>query len=139
VQHVLEPSPCLHRRVSSRGRAAAAARRRLPRPILLHQSFTGESIDDPRSLFTCPCFTSPPASLPSPSGPKGGTKGIFVKDLKVLGSFVHKDCSLFCGLVQQLVKSIKNHRKIQKQQLNFFVLSVTRTTTFSKYVYTFEF
>jgi hypothetical protein len=48
-------------------------------------------------------------------GTKGrGTKGIFVKDLKVLGSFVHKDCSLFCGLVQQLVKSIKNRRKIQK-------------------------
>jgi hypothetical protein len=47
-------------------------------------------------------------------GTKGGTKGIFVKDLKVLGSFVHKDCTLFCGFVQQLVKSIKNRRKIQK-------------------------
>jgi hypothetical protein len=48
-------------------------------------------------------------------GTKGrGTKGIFVKDSKVLGSFVHKDCSLFCGLVQQLVKPIKKRRKIQK-------------------------
>jgi hypothetical protein len=47
-------------------------------------------------------------------GAKGGAKGIFVKDLKVLGSLVHKDCSLFCGLVQQLVKLIKNRRKIQK-------------------------
>jgi hypothetical protein len=47
-------------------------------------------------------------------GTKGGAKGISVKDLKVLGSFAQKDCSLFCGLVQQLVKSIKNRRKIQK-------------------------
>jgi hypothetical protein len=47
-------------------------------------------------------------------GTKGGAKGITVKDLKVLGFFMHKDCSLFCGLVQQIVKSIKNCRKIQK-------------------------
>jgi hypothetical protein len=47
-------------------------------------------------------------------GTKGGAKDITVKDLKVLGTFVHKDCSLFCGLVQQLVKSIKNGRKISK-------------------------
>jgi hypothetical protein len=37
-----------------------------------------------------------------------------------------------------LVKSITNHRKIQKLQSNFVVLSVTITTTFSKEVYTFE-
>jgi hypothetical protein len=73
-------------------------------------------IDDPRRLFACPHSTSLPASLPSPSGPRGGggAKGIFVKDLKVLGSSVHKDCSLFCGLIQQVVKLIKNLRKIQK-------------------------
>jgi hypothetical protein len=48
-------------------------------------------------------------------GPKREeTKGIYVKDLKVLGSGVQKDSSLFYSLVQQLVKSIKNHRKIQK-------------------------
>jgi hypothetical protein len=47
-------------------------------------------------------------------GSKGGAKDITVKDLKVLGSFVHKDFSLFCGLFQQLVKSITNRRKIQK-------------------------
>jgi hypothetical protein len=44
----------------------------------------------------------------------GGAKGKFVKDLKLLGSSVLKDCSLFYGLVLQLVKLIKNRRKIQK-------------------------
>jgi hypothetical protein len=64
-------------------------------------------------------------------GTKGGeTKVIFVKDLKVLGSFVHKDCSLFCGLVQQLVKSIKNHRKIQKQQTQFFCAQCNKNYNF---------
>jgi hypothetical protein len=48
-------------------------------------------------------------------GPEGeGTEGICVKILKVLGFAVQKDSSLFCELVQHLVKSIKNHRKIQK-------------------------
>jgi hypothetical protein len=61
-----------------------------------------------------------------------------VKDLKVLGSFVHKDCSLFCGLVQQLVKSITNRRKSKNRKHNFVVLSVRRDTTVSKDVYTFE-
>jgi hypothetical protein len=61
-----------------------------------------------------------------------------VKDLKVLGSSVHKDCSRFCGLVQQLVKLIKIVEKSKKSKPNFSVLSVTRTTTFFKYVYTFE-
>jgi hypothetical protein len=95
-------------------------------------------IDDPHSLLACLCSTSPPASLPSPSGPRGEAKGLTVKDLKVLGTFVHKDCSLFCGLVQQLVKSIKNRKKSKNSKLNFAVLSITRTTTFFKYVYTFE-
>jgi hypothetical protein len=40
----------------------------------------------PRRLFACPCPTSPPACSPSPSGPRGGTKGLIVKVLKLLGS-----------------------------------------------------
>jgi hypothetical protein len=93
-------------------------------PLPLAGDFPGQSsstnrsqvspIDDPRSLFACLCSTSPPESLPSLSGPKGGAKGITVKDLKVLRTSVLKDCSLFCGLVQQFVKSIKNCRKSQK-------------------------
>jgi hypothetical protein len=45
---------------------------------------------------------------------------------------------MFCDLVQQLVKSSKIVEKSKNSKLNFSVLSVTRTTTFSKYVYTFE-
>jgi hypothetical protein len=41
-------------------------------------------IDDPRSMFTFPCPTSPPASSPPPSGPRGA-EGILVRILKVLG------------------------------------------------------
>jgi hypothetical protein len=37
-----------------------------------------------------------------------------VKDSKVLGFAVQKDSSLFCELIQHLVKLIKNRRKIQK-------------------------
>jgi hypothetical protein len=103
--------------VSFRGRAAAA-----PPPPLAGE-FPG---DPPPIIHGLVQSTIPVASLPARAPPRrqrachrrqdqrGGTKGIFVKDLKVLGSFVHKDCSLFCGLVQQLVKSIKNRRKIQK-------------------------
>jgi hypothetical protein len=38
----------------------------------------------------------------------------------------------------QLVKFIKNRRKSKNSKPNFFVLNVTRSTTFSKHVYTFE-
>jgi hypothetical protein len=61
-----------------------------------------------------------------------------VKILKVLGSPAQKDSSLFCKLVQHLVKSIKIVEKSKNSNPNFAVLSVTRTTTLSKYVYTFE-
>jgi hypothetical protein len=44
----------------------------------------------------------------------GGTEGIYVKILKVLGFAVQKDSSLLCELVQHLVKSIKNRTQIQK-------------------------
>jgi hypothetical protein len=44
----------------------------------------------------------------------GGTEGISVKISKVLGFVVQNDSSLFCELVQHLVKLIKNRRKIQK-------------------------
>jgi hypothetical protein len=72
-------------------------------------------------------------------GTKGGTEGIFVKSLKFPGAQMHKDSILLCVLWLKLVKSIKNCRKIQNSKLNFAVLSETRTTTFSKDVYTFEF
>jgi hypothetical protein len=71
-------------------------------------------IEDPHRLFAWPRSTSPPASLPPPSGPRGRNRGFCVKILKILGFAVQKDCSLFCELVQHLVKSIKNRRKIQK-------------------------
>jgi hypothetical protein len=48
-------------------------------------------------------------------GPEGEkTEGISVKISKVLGFAVQEDSSLFCELVQHLVKLIKNRRKIQK-------------------------
>jgi hypothetical protein len=62
-----------------------------------------------------------------------------VKISKVSGSPAQEDSSLFCELVQHLVKSIKNRRKSKNSKLNFVVLRVTRTTTLSKYVYTFVF
>jgi hypothetical protein len=71
-------------------------------------------------------------------GTEGGAKGITVKDLKVLRTFTHKDCSLFCGLVQQLENRLKIVEKSKNSKLNFAVLSVTRTATLSEYVYTFE-
>jgi hypothetical protein len=71
-----------------------------------------------------------PATAVGPEG--GGTEGICVKILKVLGFAVQKDCSLFCELVQHLVKSIKNRKKSKNNTPNFAVLSITRTTTFSK-------
>jgi hypothetical protein len=46
--------------------------------------------------------------------PAVGPEGISVKDSKVLGFAVQKDSSLFCELVQHLVKLIKNRRIIQK-------------------------
>jgi hypothetical protein len=61
-----------------------------------------------------------------------------VRISKVSGSPAQKDSSLFCKLVQHLVKSIKNRRKSPNRKPNFVVLSVTGTTTLSKYVYTFE-
>jgi hypothetical protein len=65
--------------------AAAAARRRSLRPSYHRQSLRGEPNRIPRRLFACPCTPSPPASSPSPSGPRGD-KGLIVKVLKVLGS-----------------------------------------------------
>jgi hypothetical protein len=73
-------------------------------------------------------------------GPEGGgTEGISVKISKVLGSPMQEDSSLFYELVQRLVKLIKNRRKSKNSKPNFAELSVTRTTTLSKWVYTFEF
>jgi hypothetical protein len=72
--------------------------------------------------------------------PEGGrTEGISVKISKVLGSAVQEDSSLFCELVQRLIKLIKNSRKSKNSKPNFAELSVTRTITLSKWVYTFEF
>jgi hypothetical protein len=62
-----------------------------------------------------------------------------VKISKVLGFAVQKDSSLFCELVQHLVKLIKIIEKSKISKPNFAELSVTRTTTLSKCVYTFEF
>jgi hypothetical protein len=61
-----------------------------------------------------------------------------VKSLKFLGAQMHKDSILLCVLWLKLIKSIKNFKKSKNRKLNFAVLSVTRTTTFSKCVYTFE-
>jgi hypothetical protein len=68
----------------------------------------------------------------------GRTEGRFVKILKVSRSPAQKDSSLFCKLIQHLVKSIKIVEKSKNSKHNFAVLSVTRTSTLSKYVYTFE-
>jgi hypothetical protein len=94
--------------------SAAAAHRRVPQPIFLHQSFTGESNRRSPSLVCLPTLHLTAGELAIAVGAMGGAKGKFVKDLKLLGSSVLKDCSLFCGLVLQLVKLIKNRRKIQK-------------------------
>jgi hypothetical protein len=72
-------------------------------------------------------------------GSKGGEgKGMVVKDLKPLGGpSVKRFYTLFMYWVN-LVKSIKSCKKSKNSKLSFVVLSITRTTTFSKYVYTFE-
>jgi hypothetical protein len=136
VQHVVEPRPFPHRRLASRVRAAAA----LPPPLA--GALTGRStatnrsqvrpIDDPHRMFAWPSPTLPPASWFPPSGPRGVDRGYICEDFKSLGSPAQEDSSLFCELVQHLVKSIKNRRKSKNSKPNFAVLSVTRTTTLSK-------
>jgi hypothetical protein len=118
--------------------ATAAARRRLPQPIHRHQSITGEPNRSPPSLVCHPVPHLAAGEFAIAIVSKGGTKGLFVKVLKVLGGLVLKDSSQFCGLDQWLVNSISIRRKCKNSKPKFVVLSVTRTTTFSKYVYTFE-
>jgi hypothetical protein len=71
-------------------------------------------------------------------GSKGGTKGLIAKDLKLLGSYAQKDSFPFAMYWLKLVKSIKIVEESKNSKPNFDVLSVTRTTTFSRYVYTAE-
>jgi hypothetical protein len=100
---------------------------------------------------------SPAAGLTgiSPAAPPPSSKGYIVR-LQVLPGcfcvnqgpggettdlsrgFPVKSLLSFCEFQQHFVKSIKNRRKSKNCKLNFVVLSVTRTTTFSKVVYTFE-
>jgi hypothetical protein len=61
-----------------------------------------------------------------------------VKISKVLGFEVQEDSSLFCELVQHVVKLIKTIEKSKNSKPDFSELSVTRTTTLPKCVYTFE-
>jgi hypothetical protein len=123
VQHIVEHRPFLHCRPSSRGRAASAPPPPLAGDLPDRSITTNRSrvspIASPRRLFATPSPTVPPASLPSPSGPRGGTKGLIVKVLRVLGGLVLKDSSQFYGLIQCLVNSISIHRKIRKKQTQF--------------------
>jgi hypothetical protein len=82
--------------------SAGAAHRRHPRPILLHQSFTGEPNRRFPSLVCLPVPHLAAGELAIAVGSKGGAKGIFVKDLKVLGSCAQRDSSLLCSLVSNL-------------------------------------
>jgi hypothetical protein len=73
-------------------RAAAAARRQLSRPILLHQSIAGEPNCISPSLVCLPVPHLAAGEHAAAVGSKGGgTKGLFVKVLKVLGSYTQKD------------------------------------------------
>jgi hypothetical protein len=110
VQHIAEPHPYIHRRLSLRGRAASAPPPPLAGDLPGRISTTNRSrvrpITLPARLFASPCLTSPPASAPLPSGTVGENRGHICEDLKIPGACVHKDSIPFymCGL--KLVKSI---------------------------------
>jgi hypothetical protein len=61
-----------------------------------------------------------------------------MKVLKLLGSYAQKDSFPFAMFWLKLVNSISICRKIQNSKPNFVVLSVARTITLPKNIYTFE-
>jgi hypothetical protein len=93
VQQVVEPSPSPHHRPSSHGRAAAAPPPPLAGDYSGRTTATNQSlvspVNDPHNMFTFPCPTSPLASSPPPSGPRGESQGYFYEDLKS-----SRDCSV---------------------------------------------
>jgi hypothetical protein len=82
VQHIVEHRPFPHRRPSSRGHTAPAPPPPLAGDLTGRSTATNRSrvslIAVPRSLFTSLCLTLPPASSPSPSGPRGEKPRVYV-------------------------------------------------------------